>query len=183
VLNIAFALALAPSLLAALRGELALALGMSFPAALVLAGMVRLLCAAAEGRPPYFRLLWEDVRLYGVMLTVWGACVVAGLALLTPLLYVAVVPALVFALLAPLVVCVGARLKVGVALAWRNAFVLAVHFPVVALGLVMLGGIVAWGISASGGALIVALPALWAVIAVYTVDELIRTLNEQEKQT
>jgi hypothetical protein len=61
--------------------------------------------------------------------------------------------------------------------AWRNAFIMAVHYPVVALGLVLLGVLTAWAVAASGGALIIALPALWAAIAVYTVDDLIRSLQ------
>lgn len=183
LLNALFGLALAPSLLALVQGELPLAIALSFPAALVLAGIVRLISATPSGRAPLWSLLWKDAHsYYAVVITVWIAGAAAGLLLLTPLLYLAVLPAVVIMLLAPLTLTSAARLNNTLADAWRNALVLAVHNPIVALGLVLLGLVTAWGISISGGALVFALPALWAAIAVYTVDDLITTLQEQGNQ-
>lgn len=183
LLNALFALVLAPSLLAVVRGEITLALALSFPPAVVLAGLVRLLSVTLDGRAPQWALLWQEKRVYLVVLSVWAVSVLAGLLLLTPLLYMAVVPAVVILLLAPLAITGAARLNSTLGDAWRNALVLAVHNPIVALGLVLLGLAAAWGISASGGALVFALPALWAAIAVYTVDDLIHTLQKQENRS
>jgi hypothetical protein len=179
LLNALFGLALVPSLFAVVRGEIALALVLSFPPAAVLAGLVRLLSVTLNGRAPQWSQLWQEKLVYGVVLSAWGASVLSALLLFTPLLYVAVVPAVVILLLTPLAICGAARLNVSFVDAWRNALVMAVHYPVVALGLVLLGLLTAWGISASGGALVFALPALWAAIAVYSVDDLITTLQKQ----
>lgn len=180
LLNVLFALALVPSVwFAAMTEDFALALLLSFPPTLVLSAQIRLLGAAAQGNAPYWSLLWEDRGGYLVVLSAWILCVGMGLLLLTPLLYVAVIPALVVLLLAPLAICARVRLRVGLVDTWRNALIIAVRFPVVALGILLLALVAAWGISVSGGALVVALPALWAAIAVYTVDDLVVTLKEE----
>lgn len=179
LLNIAFAAALIPSLLAIIQGELALALVFSFPAALVLTWQIRLLSVTTDGRQPRWSMLWTDLRGYLVVLSAWVICVLAGLALLTPLYFVAVIPMLLVLLFAPVAICGSACLNVSFTQAWRNALVIAVHHPIIALGIVVFGGVMVWGVSISGGALIVALPTLWAAIAVYTVDDLINALLKQ----
>lgn len=177
--NVIFALALAPSLLAVLNGEFALALVLSFPPAFVMVGLIRHLSMTAENRAPRWSSLWADVRGYRVVLSVWGASILVGLILLTPLLYVAVVPAVIVLFLAPLAICSSERLHVGIPHAWRNAFIMAVHYPVVALGLVLLAVLSVCGVVLSRGALVIVLPALWAAISVYTVDDLIQSLHEE----
>lgn len=180
LLNVCFALALVPSVwFAAMTRDFALALLLSFPPALVLSAQIRLLGATTEGRSPEWSLLWTDRAGYLVVLTAWLLCVGVGLLLLTPLLYLAVIPALVVLLLAPMAICARVRLRVGLVDTWRNALLIALRFPVVGLGILLLALVAAWGISVSGGALVVALPALWAAIAVYTVDDLIVTLKEE----
>jgi hypothetical protein len=181
LVSLAFALALVPSGLAAARGEIALALGFSFPAAVVMAGLVRLLTITLDGSAPRWAHLWAAGGVYRATLTGWGACVLAGFALLTPLLVVLAVPALMLVMIAVQVMLVSARLPGSVRQAWRNAFVIALRYPIVALGLVGLAVVAAWGIVQSGGALLVALPALWAAIAVYAVDDVVRT--EQRRRT
>jgi hypothetical protein len=179
LLNIAFALALTPSVVAVASGETVLAFVLSFPAALVMAAILRLLSLTIDGSVPYWSKLWSATAPYIVTLSVWVACVLAGLVLLTPLSYLMLLPALILFLIAPLVVGVSARLHVNLLHAWRNGFVIAVRYPMVALGLVFLMLIVIWALVQTGGALIVVLPGLWAAIAVYTVDDIIRTTQEQ----
>ncbi len=180
LLNLVFALALAPSLVAALRGETALAIALSFPAALAMAGLVGMFSATVDGTAPRWSHLWARSDIYLVTLSAWGACALAALALLTPLLYLVVIPALILLLVAPLATLVSAQLRGGVAQAWRNGFVLAVRYPLVALGLIVLALVAGWVILYSRGTLLVALPGLWAAIAVYTVDDLIQSIQQQK---
>jgi hypothetical protein len=182
LLNIGFALALLPSIIAVLQREFALALVFSLPPILVMTWLMRLLSVTLDGRAPHWSLLSSDLHSYSIVLSVWGVFVMVGLVLLTPLRYLAVVPALLLLLVGPFVICISTQICVSTRQAWRNAFVMAVHYPVVSLGLFSLGGLATWCVSVSGGALILALPALWATITVYTVDELIRSLQEQEEE-
>jgi hypothetical protein len=178
--NVIFAAALAPVLFAALRGEFMLALVLSFPPALVMAGLIRHLSMVAENSALRWSSLWVNGRGYRAVLSVWVAIVAAGLMLLTPLLYVAVIPAVIVLLLAPLALCSSERLHVSTLQTWRNAFIMAVHYPVVALGLVLLAALSVWCVLLTQGALIIVLPALWAAISVYTVDDVIRSLRAKE---
>ena len=179
LLNIAFSVTLLPSAFAFILGQTALALILSFPAAWVLAVMIRFFANTTDDRVASWSLLWANIGSYKVVFSAWVCLVVAGLCLLTPFYIIAVIPMVLVLMLAPMAISSAECLPVTFWEAWRNAFVMAVHYPIVALGVVLFGGLMAWGISVSGGALIVALPALWAAIAVYTVHDLINSLMTQ----
>ncbi|MAU08308.1 MAG: hypothetical protein CL607_00685 [Anaerolineaceae bacterium] len=179
LLNIAFSVTLLPSAFALILGHVALALCLSFPAAWVLAVMIRFFAKTTDERKPRWSLLWTNIGDYKVVLSAWLCLVIAGLCLLTPFYVVAVIPLILVLMLAPMAISNAECLPVTFWEAWRNAFVMAVHYPIVALGVVLFGGLIAWGISVSGGALLVALPALWASITVYTVHDLIHSLTKQ----
>ncbi|MCA9886143.1 MAG: hypothetical protein KC708_24390 [Anaerolineae bacterium] len=179
LLNIAFSVTLLPSAFAFILGQTALALILTFPAAWVLAAMIRLFANTTDDRVARWSLLWTNIGSYKVVFSAWLCLVVTGLCLLTPFYILAVIPMIVVLMVAPMAISNAECLPVTFWDAWRNAFVMAVHYPIVALGVVLFGGLMAWGISVSGGALIVALPALWAAIAVYTVHDLINSLMTQ----
>ena len=179
LLNLAFSVTLLPSAFAFILGQTALALILTFPAAWVLAAMIRLFANTTDDRVASWSLLWTNIGSYKVVFSAWLCLVIAGLCLLTPLYIVAVIPMVLVLMLAPMAISNAECLPVTFWEAWRNAFVMTVHYPIVALGVVLFGGLMAWGISVSGGALIVALPALWAAIAVYTVHDLINSLMTQ----
>ncbi|KXK52201.1 MAG: hypothetical protein UZ13_01453 [Chloroflexi bacterium OLB13] len=61
---------------------------------------------------------------------------------------------------------------------WRNALVLAVHYPIVALGLLALMAVGAWAIWLTRGALILVVPPLWSLIAAFTTQDRIDAVRE-----
>jgi len=177
--NILFALALAPSLLAFYLGDFLLTILLAFPALFALSGQCRALAPVTEGRAPH----WSDFLRanFFVALSLWAALAVPLVLLLLnpPTIFFGLLCIIVVILLlvAPFILCLPALLPIGVRLVWRNALVLAIHAPIVALGLVVLMGILAAVIIASRGALIIALPALWSSIAIFSTHQLLRDLS------
>lgn len=173
--NIAFAIALAPALLAFYLDDLLLAALLAFPALFALAGQCHAFALAAEGRVPRWRhLLPASLPL---TLALWAALALPLILLLLnppPILFGLLCALLVVALLVtPFALCfpppMPARLRL------RNAFVLAVHFPIVALGLLVLVALFAALAAATRGALLVALPALWSAIAAFSTHQLLHS--------
>jgi hypothetical protein len=169
--NIAFAIALAPALLAVYLDDLLLAALLAFPALFALAGQCHAFALAAEGRVPRWRhLLPASLPL---TLALWAALALPFILLLLnppPILFGLLCALLVVALLvAPFALCLPAAMPARL----RGAFVLAVHFPIVALGLLVLVALFAALAAATRGALLVALPALWSAIAAFSTHQLL----------
>lgn len=171
--NVLFAIALAPTLLAFYLGDFLLAILLSFPALLALSGQCHAFAQTAEGRAPRWRdLLRANIP---VTLALWGVLALPTLALLfnPPLIVFGLLCGIIVVglLVSPFALCLPHLMPVGV---WRNALVLAIHFPIVALGLLVLIGVFVAVAVATRGALIIALPALWASIAVFSTHQLIQ---------
>lgn len=169
--NIAFAIALAPALLAVYLDDLLLAALLAFPALFALAGQCHAFALAAEGRVPRWRhLLPASLPL---TLALWAALALPFILLLLnppPILFGLLCALLVVVLLvAPFALCLPAAMPARL----RGAFVLAVHFPIVALGLLVLVALFAALAAATRGALLVALPALWSAIAAFSTHQLL----------
>jgi hypothetical protein len=175
VANIGFAIALAPAFLAFYLDDFLLAILLSFPAFFALSGQCYAFAQTVEGRAPR----WRDLFRLNVPLTLslWAALALPLIALPfnpPPIFFAALCILIVFVLLvAPFVLCLPHLLPIGIGLVWRNALVLAIHFPMVALGLLVLIAIIAAIIVAAKGALIIALPALWVSIAIFSTHQLI----------
>lgn len=148
---------------------------LTFPAVMVSGGMVNMGTRVVKDESPHWRDLFVTLATYSTALVIWGA-VVIGLALLMselPLLHLFILAAVVLALLmiAVFALFLPALLSVKGVLVWRNALVLAVHSPIVALGLLALLIVGGWAIWISRGALLVVIPALWVMIAAYSVQD------------
>lgn len=179
--NVLFAVALLPAYLALTNGLLIGVAAATLPAVPVLSGMINMAARQAADAAPRLRDVWANTSTLLTAFAVWIGVVI----LVTPVLAgipVAVVFGIGIILFSLLMIGVFAiflpsQLKVDGWLIWRNALVLAVSNPIIALGLLMLGGIGAWAVAISKGALIVAVPALWVLLAAFTVDERIKTMQ------
>ncbi len=175
LVNAVLALSLVPALFALLQGAADWITPLCFPAALVSAGMVNMAARQASDEAPRWRDIFCSAATYRVAFTLWLTIVVA-LALLSrnlPTVLFFLICAVVLALLmiGVFALFVPSLLKVRDMLVWRNALVLAVVNPVVALGLLALIALGAWAIWSSRGALIFCIPALWTLIAAFSVQD------------
>lgn len=184
--NLLLAVALVPALFAALRGTPELIAVFCLPAALVSAGLVNMASRQASGDAPRWRDTLRYPDTYIVAFALWAVGVVL-LALLFSnppdvafFVLCAVLLALymigVFALFLP------ALLQVKGGLVWRNALLLAVVYPVVGLGLLALLAVAAWAVWVSRGGLLLVTPALWTMIAVFSVHDRINALKQTSQQ-
>lgn len=179
--SIVFTLALLPAYLALTNGLL-LGVGIAtLPVVPVLSGMINMAASQTAERAPRFRDAWANPATLFAVFAVW-----AGTVILTTLLLSGVPLAAVFGIgivLFPLLMLgvfamyMPSLLKVGGHLVWRNALVLAVSSPIIALGLLALAGIGVWAVWMSKGALIVVIPSLWVLLAAFTVDEQIKAMQ------
>ncbi|MCA9896376.1 MAG: hypothetical protein KC615_25520, partial [Anaerolineae bacterium] len=104
LLNIAFSVTLLPSAFAFILGQTALALILTFPAAWVLAAMIRLFANTTDDRVARWSLLWTNIGSYKVVFSAWLCLVVTGLCLLTPFYILAVIPMIVVLMVAPMAI-------------------------------------------------------------------------------
>jgi hypothetical protein len=157
----------------------ALPLVLSFPGAFVVAGLAHALAQPARERTPR----WTDLLAgpYRVTLSAWAVLVSVAVPLLfhvpAPAFWGLCILAAAVLLVAPFVVAVSALYAVGPVLAWRNAFVLAVRFPVSAVGLLALALIFGWLTLLTRGGLFLVLPAFWLGIAIFSTYEMVEKLE------
>lgn len=180
--SIMFAVSLLPALLALLDGAFTLVAPASFPASIAGAAIINM--AGREARTKAAR--WRDVLSHPV--TYLAAAVFwCGLLLLSTLLFLelpVIVLCVVCVLVLPLLMigvfalCVPSLLDSEGVQLWRNALVLAVHYPIVALGLLALMAVGAWAIWLTRGALILVVPPLWSLIAAFTTQDRIDAVRE-----
>lgn len=179
--NVLLALALAPALLALLQGLTGLIGLMCFPAAMVSAGMINMAARQANEGTPRWRDVFSSFATYLTAAIVWAGVVIV-LALLfrdpPPVVFFSLCAlVLAFLMIGVIALFVPPLLKVKGRLVWRNALVLAVLNPIVALGLLALLAVGAWAVWISRGALILAIPALWTLIAAFSVHDRISALQ------
>lgn len=182
--NILFALALLPAYLALTNGLLLAVAGATLPVVPVLAGMINISARqVAENAPRLRDAFAYPTTLYTVFL-VWAGSAAAATLLFSgvPLIVVFLIGIVVFALLMIGVFAffTPSQLKVTGKLAWHNALVLGVSYPIIGLGLLVLAGIGIWAIWVSKGALILMIPALWVIMAAFTVDERIAAFRSKQ---
>ncbi len=179
--SILFMLALLPAYLALTNGLL-LGVGVAtLPVVPILSGMINMAASQTAENAPRLRDAWTKPATLSTVFAVWVGTVVlvmllsAGVSLavafgigiiLFPLLMIGV-----FAIFLP------SQLQVSGQLVWRNAVILAVSNPIIALGLLALAGIGVWAVWISKGALIIVIPSLWVLLAAFTVDERIKTIQ------
>lgn len=179
--SILFALALLPAYLALISGLLLGVAAATLPVVPVLAGMINMAAGqTAENAPRLRDALAYPATLFAVFV-VWAGAAILLTAVLAGMPLAAVFGAgiVLFSLLliGVFAIFMPSQLRVEGRLIWRNALVLAVSSPVIALGLLALGGVGVWAVWVSKGALIVVIPSLWVLLAAFTVDERIRTLR------
>ena len=177
--NILFAVSLLPAyLLLSTQGLSLIVMVATLPAVPILAGMINLAASqTAENVPRLRNALTYPATLFTVF-ALWAGGIISTtlvLIFLIGILLLALFIVGVFALFMP------SQLKVGGLLIWRNALVLGVSYPVIGLGLLMLGGIGIWAVVISKGALIIVIPSLWVVLAAFTVDERIQMLRTEHQ--
>ena len=182
LVNVLLALSLAPALLAALSGTPESIGVFCLPAALVSAGMVNMAARQAGEDAPRWRdtLRYPDTYLVAFLLWVVGVVALALLFSDPPAVVFFAICAValglfmvgVFALFLP------ALLRVKGLLVWRNALLLAVVYPVVALGVLALLAVGGWAVWVSRGGLLLVAPSLWTMIAVFSVHDRINALKQ-----
>ena len=175
LLNVLFAVSLLPILGALLNGNTEWwIILLTSPIVIVGGGIVNMAAREVKEDAPRWRDAFSTPATYSTALAVW---VGIGIALLfmseLPALPLFILCALVLALLmiGIFALFMPALLGVKGGLVWRNALVLTVHFPIVALGLLALIGVGAWAVWVSRGALVLVVPALWVMIAAYSVQD------------
>jgi hypothetical protein len=186
LLNIAFAVSLLPVFWALLDG---ITVGitewwvilLTFPVVIVTSGMVNMAARTAEEATPRLQDVFTYPATYTTAVMIWAGVVIALLLFMIelPVVLLFVVSALVLALLliGVFALFIPSLLKVKGWLIWRNALVLTVHYPMVALGLLALLGVGAWGVWISRGTLVVLVPALWMMIAAHSVEDRISAVQ------
>jgi hypothetical protein len=181
LVNLLFALALTPAFLAALSGISGWTGLLTFPVVPVSAGMINMAAREASEAAPRWRDILTHPATYIVTVVLWLVLVVALALLLAdlPLVVIFIMCALVLALLliGVFALFIPALLKVKSGLAWRNGLMLAVHYPIVALGLLALLVVGAWAVWITRGALLLLIPALWTMIAVFSVQDRIQAVQ------
>lgn len=173
--NALLALALVPALVALLQGLSDWIAILCFPAVMVSAGMVNMASRQAGEDAPRWRDVFCNAATYLTAFILWAGGVIA-LALLfrdppLPVFVIICAVALAFFMIGVFALFVPPLLNVRGILAWRNALVLAVVNPVVAVGLLALLGVAAWAVWVTRGAVIFCVPALWVLIGVFSVHE------------
>jgi hypothetical protein len=186
LVNVVFALALTPAFLAALNSVSGWIGLLAFPVVPVSAGMINMAAREALEEAPRWHDTLDHPATYIAACMLWLVLVIVLALLLSdpPLIVffslcmiaLAVMMVGVFALFIP------ALLKVKGMLVWRNTLVLTVHYPMVGLGLLALLVVGVWAVWISRGALVLLIPALWVMIAVFSVEDRINTMQSMTQR-
>jgi hypothetical protein len=182
LLNILFGVSLIPIIGALLNGNTDWwIILLTSPIAIVSGGMVNMAAPVVKEDAPRWRDVLTAPATYSTALVVWGGVVMAWALFMSELpallLFILCAVVLAFLMIGVFALFLPALLGVKGGLVWRNALVLTVHSPIVALGLLALLGVGAWGIWFSRGALVLVIPALWVMIAAYSVQDRISAIQ------
>ncbi len=172
--NILFASSLVPGALAFFSDNWLLMVLLSILPIFVLASV-----AAAMSKPVLEKApRWSDMQdvNYKAVLAVWLAVVVSGGLFAIPGIVVQSIVAILVIILAPIMLCLPILHPMTFRSIWRNAFVIAVHFPIYALGFPALAVIFGWLISVTGGASLIVLPTLWLAIVMVSLQEITKQI-------
>lgn len=173
--NVLLTLALAPALLALVQGLSDWIAVMGFPAAMVSAGMINMASRQVGEDAPRWRDVFCNSSTYLVAFMLWAGITVTLLLLFRdpPMVVFVIICAVVLAFLmvGMFALFVPSLLNVRGILVWRNALVLAVVNPIVALGLLAVLAVGAWAVWITRGALIFCVPAVCVLIGVFAVQD------------
>lgn len=179
--NALFALALAPALLAFLEGHYQWIALLCFPAAMVSAGMINMASRQVHDNVPRWRGVFSNASTFISGFILWAGSAVSMAVLFqdVPMAVLVIICALVliFLMIGVFALFVPPLLNVRGILVWRNALVLAVVNPVVALGLLALLIVGAWAVWITRGALLFCVPAVWVLIGVFSVHDRINAFQ------
>ncbi len=173
--NILFASSLVPGALALFSNNLLLMVLLSILPIFVLASVAAIMAKPLRETAPR----WSDMQkvTYKAVFSVWLAVIAsAGLFALPGLVVQSIVVVLVI-ILSPIALLLPNIYPTNMRSTWRNAFVVAVHFPIYALGFPALAFIFGWLISVTSGALLIVLPALWLVIVLVSLQEMSKQIQ------
>lgn len=173
VFNIIFVGAAFPSFYAALQGKFMLSLLFLYPVLGCTAGLAQALSPTTRQKAITWRVVCQLPLT--VVTSLWAVIGVVGLTYVMPLSagmeFIRAFFTLLVAMLTPFVLCLPVFTQGHLPLMWRNAFVILIHNPFAAAGLLALFIIMTWGVAFTNGGLLIALPALWVIISVHTVYE------------
>src|SRR5688500_235088 len=146
--NIVFAASLLPALLALLDGAFELIVPSSFPCAIAGAAIINIAAREAHSKAARWRDAFAHPATYIAAVLFWLALVLVSSMLFVELPLIAIcsicIGALMLLMIGIFALCVPALLDLDGLLVWRNALVLAVHHPIVAMGLLALMAIGIW---------------------------------------
>ncbi len=181
--SVLFGVALLPAYLALTNGIEPGAAAATLPAVPVMAGMINMSASQTAGNAPRFRdALAYPSTLFTVFLMWLGGAVLGTLLLIGAplvLIFIIAVVLLMLLLIGVFAIFLPSQLKVTGRLIWRNGLVLAVSNPIIGLGILLLAVVGVWVIAISKGALIIAIPALWILMAAFTVDDRIQDIRSR----
>lgn len=175
VANIVFSISAVPFLIALSLGQFSLAAVLTFPALFCLAGILQAASATSGRRTPTYRLLLpSDLTLVlaawiGIVATVVLLDVVAG----TILQMFGAALLATWLLLLPFVFYSAAVWSTSLPDSWRNAVVMAVHYPIYAIGYLVLAAMCIGLILITRGSFAILMTSIWALIVVFATDELV----------
>ena len=175
--NIILAISLLPSVIALISGQTGLAIVFSIFALLTLAGLAQILVKPLNSGVPQ----WSDMRKgnYKPAVSAWLALSTIASLFAFPGLAVQSVLAVLALILSPILLCLPCMYPTTIRLAWRNALVIAIHYPFIALGFPALGFIFSWLVVLTRGALFLVLPTLWLAIVLVSLQEIAKELQNQ----
>lgn len=180
--NVVFAASLLPALLALLDGAFELIVPSSFPGVVAGAAIINMAAREATSKAARWRDMFSHPAAYIAAAVFWLVLLVVSQLLFTnsPLIVIGVVcaVALMLLMIGVFALCAPALLDIEGLLVWRNALVLAVHNPIVALGLLALMAVGIWSIWFTRGALLLVIPSLWALIATFSSQDRINAIRE-----
>lgn len=182
LLNVLFSVSLIPIVGALLNGNTDWwVILLTSPIVIVSGGMVNMAAQEVKEDAPRWRDVLAMPATYSTALAIWGGGVVAWVLFISEppalLLFIVCAAVLAFLMIGVFALFLPALLGVKGRLVWRNALVLTVHSPIVALGLLALLGVGAWVIWISRGALALVVPALWVMIAAYSIQDRISAIQ------
>jgi hypothetical protein len=180
--NIVFAASLLPALLALLDGAFEMIVPSSFPGAVAGAAIINMAAREAHSKAARWRDAFAHPATFIAAVLFWLVLVLVSSMLFVELPLIAIcgicIGALMLLMISVFALCVPALLDLDGLLVWRNALVLAVHHPIVAMGLVALIAISIWLVWLTRGALLLVVPSLWALVASFTTQDRINAIRE-----
>lgn len=174
VANIVFSVSAVPFLIALSLGQYSLAAIYSFPALFCLAGIIHAASVTSCRQTPTYRMLIpSDLKL---VLAAWigivGAVFLLEAMAGTVLQMIAAALLMSCLLLLPFAIYSASVWSTKLSDTWRNAAVMAVHYPIYAIGYLVLAAMCLALIVITRGSFSILVTSIWALIVVFATDEI-----------